>query len=95
MVILFAVPNIIYLGIACFHITDVVDTLSDRICVQYTNYFDMITSSNGNIFHVRSWNNGMRCMSYYVLTEPLCGELSGDRLIPLTKASDEELLFFN
>ena len=39
----------------------------------------MMTSSNGNIFHV---------------TGPLCGEFTGDRWIPLTKASDAELWCF-
>ena len=39
----------------------------------------MITSSNGNIFRV---------------TGPLCGEFSGHRWIPLTKASDAELWCF-
>ena len=39
----------------------------------------MMTSSNGNIFHV----NGH-----------LCGEFTGHRLIPLTKASDTELWCF-
>ena len=36
----------------------------------------MMTLSNGNIFRV---------------TGPLCEEITGHRLIPLTKASDEEL----
>ena len=35
----------------------------------------MVTSSNGNIF---------------TITVPLCGELTGDRRIPRTKASDAE-----
>ena len=39
----------------------------------------MMKSSNGNIFRV---------------TGPLCGEFTGDRRIPLTKASDTELWFF-
>ena len=39
----------------------------------------MMTSSNGNIFRV---------------TDPLCGELSGHRWIPLTKASHAELSCF-
>ena len=39
----------------------------------------MTTSSNGNIFRV---------------TGPLCGEFTGQRWIPLTKASDAELLCF-
>ena len=39
----------------------------------------IMTSSNGNIFPV---------------TDPLCGEFTGHRLIPLTKASDEELWCF-
>ena len=39
----------------------------------------MMTSSNGNIFHV---------------TGPLCGEFTGHRRIPLTKASDAELWCF-
>ena len=39
----------------------------------------MMTSSNGNIFRV----NG-----------PLCGEFTGHRWIPLTKASDAELWCF-
>ena len=41
----------------------------------------MMTSSNGNIFRV---------------TGPLCGEFTGDRWIPLAKASDAELdVFFD
>ena len=40
---------------------------------------DMMTSSDGNIFRV---------------TGPLCGELTGDRSIPRTKASDVELCCF-
>ena len=39
----------------------------------------MMTSSNGNIFGV---------------TDPLCGEFTGHRWIPLTKASDAELWCF-
>ena len=39
----------------------------------------MMTSSNGNIFRV---------------TEPLCGDFTGHRWIPLTKASDAELWSF-
>ena len=38
--------------------------------------FIMMTSSNGNVFRV---------------TDPLCGEFTGHRWIPLTKASDVEL----
>ena len=41
--------------------------------------FNMMTSSNGNIFRV---------------TSPLCSEFSGHRLIPLPKASDAELWCF-
>ena len=41
--------------------------------------FDMITSSNGHIFRV---------------TGPLCGEFTGHRWIPHTKASDAELWCF-
>ena len=40
---------------------------------------DMVTSSNGNIFRV---------------TGPLCGEFTGNRWIPHTKASDAELWCF-
>ena len=40
---------------------------------------NMMTSSNGNIFRV---------------TGPLCGEFTGHRWIPLTKASDAELWCF-
>ena len=40
----------------------------------------MMTSSNGNIFRV---------------TGHLCGEFTGTRWIPLTKASDAELFFFD
>ena len=42
-------------------------------------HFNMMTSSNGNIFRV---------------TGPLCGEFTGHRCIPLTKASDAELWCF-
>ena len=44
----------------------------------YTFYF-MVTSLNGNIFHI---------------TGPLCGEFTGPRWIPRTKASDAELWCF-
>ena len=37
----------------------------------------MMTSSNGNIFRV---------------TGPLCGQFTGHRWIPLTKASDAEFI---
>ena len=40
---------------------------------------NMMTSSNGNIFHA---------------TGPLCGELIGHRWIPLTKNSDAKLWYF-
>ena len=39
-----------------------------------------MTSSSGNIFRV---------------TDPLCGEFTGRRWIPLTKASDAKLWFFS
>ena len=42
--------------------------------------FNMMTSSNGNIFRV---------------TGPLCWEFTGHRWIPLTKASDAELWWFS
>ena len=42
-------------------------------------FIDMMTSSNGNIFRV---------------TGHLCGEFTGLRWIPLTKASDAELWYF-
>ena len=46
----------------------------------WTNFsLTMMTSSNGNIFRV---------------TGPLCGEFTGHRWIPRTKASDAELLWF-
>ena len=47
--------------------------------VQWSSGYDMMTSSNGNIFRV---------------TGPLCGEFTGHRWIPLTKASDAVLWCF-
>ena len=44
-----------------------------------TKLWHMMTSSNGNIFRV---------------TGPLCGEFTGHRWIPRTKASDAELWYF-
>ena len=52
------------------HILDVIYT---------STCFNMMTSSNGNIFRV---------------TGPLCGEFTGPRWIPRTKASDAELWCF-
>ena len=43
------------------------------------DFNNMMTSSNGNIFRV---------------TGHLCGEFTGYRWIPLTKASDAELWYF-
>ena len=45
----------------------------------YNTSSPMMTSSNGNIFRV---------------TGPLCGEITGPRWIPHTKASDAELWCF-
>ena len=51
-----------------------------RQAVNRSSYgFFMMTSSNGNIFHV---------------TGPLCGEFTGHRWIPLINASDAELWYF-
>ena len=47
--------------------------------ILYSPMFLMMTSPNGTIFHV---------------TGPLCGEFTGHRWIPLTKASDAELSCF-
>ena len=49
--------------------------------VEHGSYFELImmTSSNGNIFRV---------------TGPLCGEVTGHRWIPCTKASNAELWCF-
>ena len=47
--------------------------------IYHTHRNSMMTSSNGYIFRV---------------TGPLCGEFTGHRWIPLTKASDAELLMF-
>ena len=49
------------------------------IYMQIGFFFVMMTSSNGNIFRVAG---------------PLCGEFTGYRSIPLTKASDAELWCF-
>ena len=54
-----------------------------NVCMIYLLYYTVVllssnimTSSNGNIFRV---------------TGPLCGEFTGHRWLPLTKASDSEL----
>ena len=57
-------------------------TVNSNSRVDWYDYFEkkidsiMMTLSNGNIFRV---------------TGPLCGEFTGHRWIPLTKASDTEL----
>ena len=51
---------------------------SERLCRQNRCFF-MMTSSNRNLFRV---------------TGPLCGEFTGYRWIPFTKASDTELWCF-
>ena len=48
-------------------------------CILSIYIFDMMTSSNGNIFRV---------------TSPLCREFTGHRWIPLTKDTDAELWCF-
>ena len=47
--------------------------------MKWTVWFNKMTSSSGNIFHV---------------TDPLWGESIGHQLIPLTKASEVEILYF-
>ena len=47
--------------------------------LKFSKTHAMMTSSNGNIFRV---------------TDPLCGEFTSHRWIPLTKTSDAELWFF-
>ena len=55
--------------------------ISKKICffIQISRKFVMMTLSNGNIFRV---------------TGHLCGEFTGPRWIPRTKASDAELFFY-
>ena len=50
-----------------------------KLTISLEMYIDMMTSSNGNIFRV---------------TGHLCGEFTGPRWIPHTKASDAELWCF-
>ena len=76
------VPAIIINGIQMEH----VDNFINDIQMEHVDNFNflgicldsnlMMTSSNGNIFHV---------------TGLLCGEFTGQRWIPHTKASDAEL----
>ena len=63
---------------ACW-VSNVVLCLRVNALKQSRNNTNMMTSSNGNIFHV---------------TGSLCGEFTGHRWIPLTKASDKELWCF-
>ena len=53
--------------------------MAKTVCVLYGIFYAMMTSSNGSIFRV---------------TGPLCGEFTGLRWIPRTKASDPELWCF-
>ena len=94
-------------------------TIYGAVCFQFTNspcddweniHFVLSSSSNRNymnyypLFRVRSWNNGMRCMSLYILmtssngnifrvTGHLCGEITGHRWIPRTSQWDRALKF--
>ena len=56
-----------------------IDVLAPFLCQAITSTNVMMTSSNGNIFRV---------------TGHLCGEFTGPRWIPRTKASDTELWCF-
>ena len=60
---------------------DFVVAVTQKFCLFDTPIYcnGMMTSSNGDIFHV---------------TGPLCGEFTGHRWIPRTKASDAELWCF-
>ena len=67
-----------------FHYRGTVSRSKDSFIISHQTWYDvqhshMMTSSNGNIFHV---------------TGHLCGEFTGHRWIPLTKASDAELWCF-
>ena len=53
--------------------------LNDGLYMETRLSFGMMTTSNGNIFRI---------------TDPLCGEFTGHRWIPLTKAGDVELWCF-
>ena len=48
--------------------------LDENANERFQFFYDMMTSSNGNIFHV---------------TDPLCGEFTGDRWIPRTKPAGD------
>ena len=65
------------IGIILIAITDDVIRTKENITIPWA--YLMMTSSNGNTFHV---------------TGPLCGEFSGHRWILRTKASDAELWCF-
>ena len=51
----------------------------NKLWLDFLIWYNMMTSSNGNIFRV---------------TDHLCGEFTSHRLIPHTKASDAKLWFF-
>ena len=62
------------------HISNISHTLVGNKRVDHSDVVGMMTSSNGNIIHVTGY---------------LCGEFTGHRWIPRTKASDAELWCFS
>ena len=63
----------------CLKCSQLLPSMSSDLVAWYKSSPYMITSSNGNIFRV---------------TGPLCGEFTGHRWIPRTRASDAELWRF-
>ena len=75
----------------------------ENICTLSYYHHQMGSMNYYPLFRVRSWNNGVRCMSFYILmmtssngnifrvTGHLCWEFTGPRWILRTKASDAEV----
>ena len=58
-------------GAVCFQFTHSPCDDWDNICT-LSYYHHQIGSMNYYpLFRVRSWNNGVRCMSFYILTKPI------------------------
>ena len=70
-----------YIGLCVFSLPNS-PVMIVRMCI-LSYYHHQIGSMNHEpLFRVRSWNNGMRCMSYYVLIGRLQGhQRSGARLV--------------
>ena len=91
-----SIPTFIFhaiYGSVCIHLTHFsYDDCVNTCTLSYYHYHQIGSMTHLPLFRVRSWNNGVRCMSFYILMETIPSNVSGHAMLDLSLNIDLTIL---